>query len=408
MADTGRPWDLASARRRSVAVCLTVFLGFAAVALLRLVDLGASPAALAGGAVLVAGMLAVQVTVVHRPVPTRSRAVLVLLVQACLSFVPLALLGEAWIGMPGFLAGTLLLYCGPLRGWTGFGAVVLAAGVVEGSTFQSSPAAVAYVIVSTGITGLVSWGLTRLAHALRQVDDAHRELADNAAVEERLRMARDVHDILGSGLSAIILKTELAHRLLHRDVGAADVELTETLGIARRSLADVRSVADGFADLTLHDELRLARSVLEGAGVAATIDGPVAEVGSQIDLSAEASSTIGTAIREAVTNAMRHAQPGRCRITVDADAERIRLTIVNDGVGDDGPADGRVGQGLRNLRARFTALGGDFDAGREGRDGFVVRAHLPRCAGRITGDDTLTAADVATAAPRATEDAHRS
>src|SRR5215208_4307173 len=109
-------------------------------------------------------------------------------------------------------------------------------------------------------------GLTRLASALREVHAARDELARMAVVEERLRMARDLHDLLGHTLAMITLKSELAQRLVSQDPARAALEMREVEQAARQTLREVRVVVAGPQQPTLQGELEGARQLLEAAG----------------------------------------------------------------------------------------------------------------------------------------------
>src|SRR5262249_35453169 len=126
--------------------------------------------------------------------------------------------------------------------------------------------------VATIDTGLVVFGLTRLAGLVTDLHEARTELAEAAVAEERLRFARDLHDLLGYSPSAITLKGHPTHRLLLKTPEKAQEDLTEVPDISRRALADVRSVARGYRELSLDAEAASARSVLTAADVDVRMD----------------------------------------------------------------------------------------------------------------------------------------
>src|SRR5207302_9930643 len=132
--------------------------------------------------------------------------------QACLCFLPFLLLGQAWVGEQGFLAGTVLLVLRATWGWAAFAAIVAGTGWIQ-TALSPSVLAFAYTTIGTALTGLEMFLLTRLVRFAWQRHRARAELARGAAAEERLRFARDLHDLLGINLSAIALKAELALRL---------------------------------------------------------------------------------------------------------------------------------------------------------------------------------------------------
>jgi len=283
-----------------------------------------------------------------------------LILQALVTFVPFALFGWHWGGMAGFLAGSFLLRLSPVLGWTLYGLTV--AGVMAiSATEQLRPVDIAYMGVSTALTGLVLYSMARLAMLATAIHDSRGELARMAVARERLRFARDLHDLLGYSLSSITLKNELIQRLIISNPQRACEEVTEVLVISRQALADVREVARGYRDMSLLVEAESAGSVLKAAGIRSEIE---------VDctgLSSIANTILATVLREGVTNVLRHSQPRTCSITTSADPERkgfVRLEIVNDGVGQRGLVDSdSTGTGLTNLAARAAAVGGRLHSG---------------------------------------------
>ncbi|MFG2134404.1 sensor histidine kinase [Streptomyces sp. NPDC048751] len=289
-----------------------------------------------------------------------------LVLQAVLTFTPLVAFGWHWGGMAGFLAGSLLLLLPSVAGWTTFGLTVAAVVVV--SAVQSLGFVnIAYMGVSTALTGLIIFAVVRLAGLATAIHESRDELARMAVARERLRFARDLHDLLGYSLSSITLKNELISRLIDSNPQRAREEVAEVLTISRQALADVREVARGYRDMSLLVEAESARSVLKAAGIDARIDVSVT------GLSSTANTILATVLREGVTNVLRHSQPSSCSITTALDVEEsfVELEIVNDGVGAGSavPA-GTVssGTGLGNLAARVATVGGGLRVGAEETD----------------------------------------
>nr|WP_246422498.1 histidine kinase [Nocardiopsis mwathae] len=231
---------------------------------------------------------------------------------------------------------------------------------------------IAYTTVSTLITGLIVYGLSRLQELVRQLHDAQRQLAETAVTRERLRFARDLHDLLGYSLSSITLRTELAHKLVLRQPQRARDELEETLRTSRQALADVRTVAHGYRELSLDQECRSVRSVLVAAEVELRMR---TDYG---DLPARVSTVAATVLREGVTNLLRHSKAENCEITVVEEDGEVAVEIVNDGIDgtlrQSGP---RSGSGLHNLSERVQALGGLLTAGADGEGRFRLGVRLP-------------------------------
>ncbi|HEU5110101.1 MAG TPA: histidine kinase [Micromonosporaceae bacterium] len=270
--------------------------------------------------------------------------------------------------LPGFLVASVLLVLPPVAGWTAFGLIVAGLGVAQAS-LGGTVLGVGYNIAGAVMIGLLVYGLTWMVRSVAELHAARMELAQAAVAEERLRFARDLHDLLGLSLSAIALKCELAHRLLVRDPGRAREELGEVLGISRLALADVRSVASGYRELSLHQESHTAESLLLAADVDVRMDLRYRE------LPVRVSTVLATVLREGVTNVLRHSKGEHCEITVLEQDAAVRLAIVNDGVGENAQASN--GSGLKNLTTRLGMVGGELNAG-VGTDGrFRLEATVP-------------------------------
>ncbi|MEU2199154.1 histidine kinase [Isoptericola sp. NPDC019482] len=212
-----------------------------------------------------------------------------------------------------------------------------------------------------------------IVEVVRRLADARSVAARLAVAEERLRIARDMHDVVGRALSAVAVKSELAAALARRgDPRGAD-QMDEVRTLAQESLREVRGVVAGYRAANLATELDGARSVLRAAGVTVRV------VGDLPDLAAPQVEALAWVLREGVTNIVRHSDAREARIDLtDTDTgggRELALTVTNDGVPAAGPTDGR-GSGLVGLRERLAAVGGALDAGSRG-DRFVLTARVP-------------------------------
>ncbi|MCZ2815766.1 sensor histidine kinase [Modestobacter sp. VKM Ac-2984] len=189
-----------------------------------------------------------------------------------------------------------------------------------------------------------------------------------AVAEERLRFARDLHDVMGRNLSAIAVKSQLAGELVRRSRPEAAAEVADISRIAEESLKEVREVVRGYRRTDLTGELAGARSVLRAAGVGCTVQG---EDGAGT-LPEPVQAALGWVVLEAVTNVLRHSEAAECTITLERGSGEVRLTVSNDGVSTD-PGEGN---GLTGLRERLAGAGGTLHAGRDG-DRFTVTATVP-------------------------------
>lgn len=183
---------------------------------------------------------------------------------------------------------------------------------------------------------------------LREAQDENVALA---AVAERERIARDLHDVLGHTLSLIVLKAELAGRLIERDPARAASEIGEVERTARTALAEVREAIGGYRARGLTAEIEAARKTLDAAGVLLTCDTmPATNTG----LRANEETVLALALREAVTNIVRHAKATQCTLRFALEDGQHRLVVEDNGE----HLQQREGNGLRGMRERVEALGG--------------------------------------------------
>ncbi len=215
------------------------------------------------------------------------------------------------------------------------------------SLLQGDLFGVIMVLMALALALTVGLGI-RYDAARSALQKAEERTAVLAVAAERERIGRDLHDILGHSLTTIAVKADLAHRLTSRDPAAAAVQIEEIATIARQSLKDVRATAAGMREVRLASEIAAARSVLTAAGIECRAPVALPVIG---DADSE---LLGYAVREAVTNVVRHSKAGVCTIEADAD----QVTVTDDGTGFAGPHDG---SGLTGLRSRIEQAGGSFD-----------------------------------------------
>ena len=216
--------------------------------------------------------------------------------------------------------------------------------------------------VAIPIIALATFALLRVRKGNVALAEAHAEVARLAAENERSRIARDLHDLLGHSLTTITVKTGLARRLGETDPQRALLEVAEVETLARRALADVRAAVSNYRDVTLAGELATGRELLRAAGI-------LAELPSAVDgVSPEHQELFGWVVREGLTNVVRHAHASRCAVRL-ADGY---VEIVDDGVG----GSMGVGSGLSGLRERVGAAGGAVDAGPVQPKGWRLRVSL--------------------------------
>jgi two-component system sensor histidine kinase DesK len=174
-----------------------------------------------------------------------------------------------------------------------------------------------------------------------------------AAVAERERIARDLHDVLGHTLSVIVLKAELAGRLVSLDPARATLEMADVERTSRAALAEIREAIGGYRSRGLAAEIDAARRTLDAAGVTLEADSkPDRE-----SFSPQEETALALALREAVTNIVRHAHATTCRLHFFSEVGHRRLVVEDDGQ----QTTVREGNGLRGMRERIESLGGHFN-----------------------------------------------
>jgi two-component system sensor histidine kinase DesK len=274
--------------------------------------------------------------------------------QAVVTYLPLLILGMEWGSMAGFLAGSVLLLLGGWLAWALFAAITASMVIVPLET-ELTAGLVAYLALATMNIGLVVFGLSRLSQAVRYAYAARAERAQLAIAKERVRFARDLHDLLGYSLSAITLKAELARRLVTTDPGRSRDEIAELLDIARQALADVRTVSSGYRNISLNKETAAVTSLLTGTGIETRVEMNCGALEERVD------TVLATVLRESVTNMLRHSAARTCLIEANQAGGVVRLHMVNDGV-PPSVIPHRDGGGLESLSARLAAIGGTLTA----------------------------------------------
>jgi two-component system, NarL family, sensor histidine kinase DesK len=258
--------------------------------------------------------------------------------------------------------------------------------------------------------GLFAYSAERRNVLMVKLNEARAELARTAVAEERLRISRDLHDLLGHSLSVIALKSELAGRMLESDPQRAAREISELEAVARRSLAEVRQAVTGYRQPSLAAELAAARRMLASAGIDCRVDAPVS-----YDLPPEVDALLAWTVREASTNIVRHSGARHAGITVTVTGTSAGAELTDDGAGpptgrgtptadgesEPGAAAGAAGSGLAGLAERAGRLGGTLLAGAGRNGGFRVRVTVPLTTADLNGRPETPAVTSAPGAPGA-------
>ncbi len=239
------------------------------------------------------------------------------------------------------------------------------------------------VLLPVLLIGLAMMGFRMQMTLMRELAQARGTVAKLAANEERLRLARDMHDLTGQSLSMITLKSELAVKRLTRLPSSAerDAVLTE-LGdigrVSRQTLHDIREAVSGYRRPTLAIEVITARNALEAAGIGLDDDAGLTLRSGTFDPDAEA--VLAWCLREAVTNVIRHSRARHCRIRLAERTGELSLEITDDGRGlAEQDQENPGGSGLRGMSERLSAVGGRLALGwAEPGRGLRLTATLPQ------------------------------
>lgn len=224
---------------------------------------------------------------------------------------------------------------------------------------------IVFVLFMGAITGISCMaGAEQIAKrkALERSRVLDRQLA---AIAERERIARDLHDLLGHALTMVALKAEVAHKLFSSDPDRARQEITEIRDASRSALKDVRAAVTGMNVTTIEAEIGHAQKALGAAGVDFEV------VGTPPLVDAHQSKTLGLAIREAVTNIVRHSVADKATLRFSADEDGLSVTIKDNGHG----GSFTPGSGLTGLRQRIERIGGRTEI--DMSSGACITVHLP-------------------------------
>ncbi|HEY3883147.1 MAG TPA: sensor histidine kinase [Trebonia sp.] len=245
--------------------------------------------------------------------------------------------------------------------------------------------------------GMAMIGLRRQLELTMELNRAREEVAQLAVNEERLRLARDMHDLTGQSLSMITLKSELAVRLLSRlpdgpERDRVRDEIEQVAAVSRQTLHDIREAVSGYRRPNLAVEIITARAALVSAGIAADDEPELTLLSGTFDPDAEAA--LAWCLREAVTNVVRHSAAKNCHIGLTRRRSALSLTVRDDGVGHapcpaaaaGDPVPARPlpeGSGLRGMSERLSAVGGSLELRPDQRPGFCLIATVPAAPARV-------------------------
>ena len=294
-----------------------------------------------------------------------------------LMLLAMAILGAAYYPINPGAGATLFIYVASLMPFTAryfslaVGTIIAAtlASAAEGILLHQSPwswGSLSFLAATIG-TGNLIQALRR--GATERLLRAQEEIEHLAKLAERERIARDLHDVLGHTLSVVVLKSELAGKLIGNDAAGARREIGEVEQIARQALSEVREAIRGYRAEGIGAEIARARRALDAAGVRLEWQAQ------SLRLEPAQESVLSLVLREAVTNILRHAGATSCRLELAIDGGEAHLSVQDDGRG----AIRSEGNGLRGMRERVEALGGRLEI--DSRQGTHLTVAIPARSG---------------------------
>jgi two-component system sensor histidine kinase DesK len=251
--------------------------------------------------------------------------------------------------------------------------IIVGLGIAAGLVALARGADVGMAAILAGfvlLPGMFSAQARRSAELIGELQETRRELARLAIVEERNRIARDLHDLVGHSLSVVAVKNELGRRLLRVDLARAEAEFDDIDMIVRRALSEVRQAVTNYRQPMLAAELSSAVQAAAAAGIDCQVTSP-----GSWDLPAPVEGLLAWTVREGITNVLRHSGASSCDIALSLTPVPA-IEIVDNGPGASGQD--RPGNGLIGLSERARALRGALTAGRREEGGFRLRVEAPR------------------------------
>lgn len=391
MSDSAPPGPYLSTRKRSPYLLWSIWviwLPFCTPAIVQLLQSHPTQphlvATLAGAALFIGIYLWITLRNAHRLVtPTAAGKY---------AFVPV------WLSIVALTALSLILVIsnGPIWGSMFIFTVACAAGSLP--TLQAALVLIALelmIVIGTwhghfnwadvapglgyvAVVGVVVMSVRRSVATERELRAAREEIESLAVMTERLRIARDLHDLLGHNLSLIALKSELARRLLSVAPERAAIEIGDVESVARTTLEEVREAVTNYRQPTLANELHAASEILAAAGIAYRYQG---DENNADTLPTPLEAVLSWTVREGVTNVIRHSHARQCVIQVTRDKQRVGVEVLDDGQETatlaSAATSGHGGNGLRGLKERVVTLGGACEMGVRATGGFRLAVFVP-------------------------------
>lgn len=280
-----------------------------------------------------------------------------------------------------YLAIFLAFFIGNIRHKVGFfiiygihiGTTILAVvfGFIEHSSLYVSQ--LPFIVLS--IVGVIllpfnTYNRNKREKLEGQLEDANKRISQLIVIEERERIARDLHDTLGQKLSLIGLKSDLAGKLIHRDTEAALNEINDIRQTARTALKEVRELVSDMRGTKLEDELLRIQQILKAAEIDFVLYGSAKLVNTPLLVE----NVLSMCLKEAVTNVVKHSGATRCSVLIKQKPEEVLVQVQDDGIGFEGNSPQR-GNGLAGMRERLEFVNGSVDI--QTMDGTTLNIRVP-------------------------------
>jgi two-component system sensor histidine kinase DesK len=263
-----------------------------------------------------------------------------------------------------------VVYLLPMRRSATVIGIVIAAFLLEIYLLGHSTETMVSILVPALILGIIAVYTAHIHFTQQALKRSNEEVLRLATLAERERIGRDLHDSLGHILSVVALKSELARKLIDRDLEAARTEIAEVERVARDALSQVRSAISGIRNTALSSELVAATALLEAQGVKVKCETE------HVKLPHDRETVLALSLREATTNIRRHSGATGVTIRVKKDSAAVLVEVVDDGRG------GRIvpGNGLNGMRERLESVGGSLQLIPNETGGTLLRATVPLAA----------------------------
>ncbi|KWX71118.1 histidine kinase [Paenibacillus riograndensis] len=202
-----------------------------------------------------------------------------------------------------------------------------------------------------------------------QLEDANKRISELVIMEERQRIARDLHDTLGQKLSLIGLKSDLAGKLIHKNPAQAAVEINDVRQTARSALKEVREMVTQMRGIRLEDELVRIRQLLEAAEIEFRLEGSP----KLVNTSLMTENVLSMCLKEAVTNVVKHSGATLCQVLIEPSRTDLLIKVKDNGTGIEGSNLYDKGHGLQGMRERLEFVNGSMDVLQDKGTTLIIR-----------------------------------